>query len=72
MNRNSLFIGAINIGLRYLKSDGWSIAFSSTEPHGMRVKLLTPHRGLTPLTELEIIKNNWKYHEGGNADQREK
>jgi len=51
-------IGAINIGLRYLKSDGRGVTFPSTGPHGVRVKLLTPHRGLTPFTELEIMKNN--------------
>jgi IS605 OrfB family transposase len=48
-------IGAINIGLKYLKSDGRGMAFSSTEPHEVRVKLLIPHRGLTPLTELKIF-----------------
>ncbi len=41
-------IGAINIGLRYLKLDGRGMAFPSTEPHEAWVKLLTPHRGLTP------------------------
>ena len=48
-------IGAINIGLKYLKSDGSPMALGSTEPHEVRVKLLIPHRGLTPLTELKIF-----------------
>ncbi|MEM1610094.1 MAG: hypothetical protein QXQ57_00425 [Sulfolobales archaeon] len=36
-------IGAINIGLRYLSPDGSPMALGSTEPHGVRVKLLIPH-----------------------------
>gem|GEM_PF-805075 len=44
-------VGAINIGLRYLSTDGRGIAFLSTEPHGVRAKLSTPHRGPNPLTE---------------------
>ena len=51
-------IGAINIGLKYLSSDGGWMAFTPTEPHAVRVKLMTPHQGLTPLTELEINKTN--------------
>ncbi|MCD6301253.1 MAG: transposase [Staphylothermus sp.] len=51
-------IGAINIGLKYLSSDGRGVAFPSTEPHEVRVKLMNPHQGLTPLTELEITKTN--------------
>jgi len=47
-------IGAINIGLKYLKSDGRGMAFPSTEPHEVWVKLMIPSRGLTPLTELKI------------------
>jgi transposase len=35
-------IGAINIGLKYLKSDGRSMAFPSTEPHEVWVKLMIP------------------------------
>jgi len=49
-------IGAINIGLKYLPSDGRPVALASTEPHEVRVKLMTPHQGLTPLTELEVMK----------------
>ena len=51
-------IGAINIGLRYLSSDGSPMALGSTEPHEVRVKLMNPHQGLTPLTELKILKTN--------------
>ncbi|MEM4970662.1 MAG: IS200/IS605 family accessory protein TnpB-related protein [Sulfolobales archaeon] len=51
-------IGAINIGLRYLSPDGRGVAFPSTEPHEVWVKLLIPHQGLTPLTELKLTKNN--------------
>ena len=49
-------VGAVNIGLRYLSSDGSPVALGSTEPHEVRVKLVTPHRGLTPLTELKVLK----------------
>jgi len=48
-------IGAINIGLKYLNSNGRCVAFASTEPHGVRLKLVIPHRGLTPLTELKAL-----------------
>ncbi len=51
-------IGAINIGLKYLSSDGRGMAFPSTELHEVWVKLMNPHQGLTPLTELEITKTN--------------
>ncbi len=51
-------IGAINIGLKYLSSDGRGMAFPSTEPHEVRVKLMNPYRGLTPLTELKVLKTN--------------
>ena len=43
-------IGAINIGLKYLSSDGSPMALGSTEPHEVRVKLMNPHQGLTPLS----------------------
>jgi len=46
-------IGAVNIGLKYLNSNGRAVALPSTEPHGVRLKLVIPHRGLTPLTELK-------------------
>jgi IS605 OrfB family transposase len=48
-------IGAINIGLRYLSTDGRGVAFPSTGPHAARVKLVIPSLGLTPLTELKIF-----------------
>ncbi len=49
-------VGAINIGLKYLSPDGRGMAFPSTEPHEVWVKLMNPHRGLTPLTELKVLK----------------
>ncbi|RLF21117.1 MAG: transposase [Thermoprotei archaeon] len=49
-------IGAINIGLKYLSSDGRAMALGSTEPHAVWVKLMSPHQGLTPLTELKVLK----------------
>ena len=51
-------IGAINIGLKYLSSDGSPMALGSTEPHAVWVKLMNPHQGLTPLMELKVLKNN--------------
>ena len=51
-------IGAINIGLKYFSSDGRRMAFSSTGPHEVRVKLMSPHQGPTPLTELKVLKTN--------------
>ncbi len=49
-------IGAINIGLKYLSSDGSPMALGSTESHEVWVKLMNPHQGLTPLTELKVLK----------------
>jgi putative transposase len=48
-------IGAINIGLRYLSSDGNPVASPSTGPHAAWVKLVIPSLGPTPLTELKIF-----------------
>jgi len=48
-------IGAINIGLKYLSSNGRAVALPSKKPHGVRLKLVIPHRGLTPLTELKVL-----------------
>jgi putative transposase len=48
-------IGAINIGLKYLSSDGRSMAFPSTGPHAAWAKLVIPSLGPTPLTELKIF-----------------
>jgi len=39
-------IGAINIGLRYLNSNGSPMALGSTEPHAVWLKLMIPHLGL--------------------------
>jgi len=51
-------VGALNIGLRALASDGRGLASPSTEPHGVWAKLVSPHREPTPLTELKIIRNS--------------
>jgi len=48
-------IGAINIGLKYLSSDGRSMAFPSTGPHAAWAKLVIPSLGPTPLTELKTF-----------------
>lgn len=45
------------MGLKYLSSDGSPMALGSTEPHEVRVKLMNPHQGLTPLTELKLTKS---------------
>jgi IS605 OrfB family transposase len=54
-------MGAINIGLRYLNPDGSPVALGSTGAHGVRVKLVIPHRGPTPLTEIQVFTNTIKY-----------
>jgi len=54
-------IGAINIGLRYLFSDGSPVALGSTGTHVARVKLVIPSLGATPLTEIQIFTNIIKY-----------
>jgi len=50
-------VGALNIGLRALASDGRGMAFPSTEPHAVWAKLVSPHRGLAQTTELKIFKS---------------
>jgi len=50
-------VGALNIGLRALASGGRGMAFPSTEPHAVWVKLVNPHRGLAQATELRIFKS---------------
>jgi len=50
-------VGALNIGLRALASGGRGLAFPSTEPHGVWVKLVSPHRGLAQATEIRIFEN---------------
>jgi transposase, IS605 OrfB family, central region len=54
-------VGAINIGLKYLNSDGSPVALGSTGTHEVWVKLVNPHRGATPLTELQVFTNTIKY-----------
>ena len=46
-------IGAINIGLRYINSNGSPMALGSTEPHAVWLKLMIPHLGLTQTMELK-------------------
>ncbi|MFZ8825105.1 MAG: IS200/IS605 family accessory protein TnpB-related protein, partial [Desulfurococcales archaeon] len=59
IDRNA--IGAINIGLKYLKSDGSPVALGSTGTHAARVKLVIPSLGATPLTEIQIFGNTIKH-----------
>jgi hypothetical protein len=54
-------VGAVNIGLKYLNSDGSLMTLGSTGAHGVWVKLMIPHRGPTPLTGLQIFTNIIKY-----------
>jgi len=51
-------IGAINIGLRYLSSNGRLMALASTEPHAVWLMLMIPHLGLTQTMELKVLRNN--------------
>jgi IS605 OrfB family transposase len=48
-------VGAINIGLEYLSSGGRPVAFGSTGAHEVWVKLVNPHLGPTPLTEIQVF-----------------
>jgi IS605 OrfB family transposase len=54
-------MGAVNIGLKYLNSDGSSVALGSTGAHGVWVMLVNTHRGPTPLTELQIFTDTIKF-----------
>jgi IS605 OrfB family transposase len=54
-------VGAVNIGLRYLNSDGSPVALGSTGVHEVWVKLVNPHRGPTPLTEIQVFANTIRY-----------
>jgi len=54
-------VGAVNIGLRYLRSDGSPVALGSTGTHEVWVKPVNPHRGATPLTGLQVFTNTVKY-----------
>jgi putative transposase len=54
-------VGAINIGLKYLSSDGSPVALGSTGAHEVWVKLMISHLGPTPLTEIRIFTDTIKY-----------
>ncbi|MCC6047891.1 MAG: IS200/IS605 family accessory protein TnpB-related protein [Desulfurococcaceae archaeon] len=54
-------VGAVNIGLKYLNSDGSPVALGPTGAHGVWVILVIPHRGPAPLTGLQIFVNTVKY-----------
>jgi len=54
-------VGAINIGLKYLSSDGSPMALGSTGAHEVWVKLMIPHQGPTPLTEIQVFTDTIKY-----------
>jgi len=45
-------VGSLSIGLRALSSDGRGVAFPSTGPHEVRVKLMNPHQGPTQTTAI--------------------
>jgi IS605 OrfB family transposase len=54
-------VGAINIGLKYLNSDGRPVALASTGTHDVRAMLVIPHGGATPLTVLQVFTDTIKY-----------
>jgi IS605 OrfB family transposase len=54
-------VGVINIGLKYLSSDGSPVALGSTGAHEVWVKLVIPHQGPTPLTEIQVFTDTIKY-----------
>jgi IS605 OrfB family transposase len=54
-------VGAINIGLKYLSSNGSPVALGSTGAHEVWVKLVNPHQGPTPLTEIQVFTDTIKY-----------
>jgi len=54
-------VGAINIGLKHLNSDGRPVALGSTGAHEVQVKLVSLHRSPTPLTELQVFTDTIKY-----------
>jgi hypothetical protein len=47
-------VGAINIGVKYLSLDRSPVALGTTGAHEVRVKLVNPHLGPTPLTEIPL------------------
>ena len=54
-------VGAINIGLRYLYSDGSPVALGSTGAHEVWVKLMNLHQGPTLQTCLKLSTTIYKY-----------
>ena len=49
-------VGAINIGLKYLNSDGSPVALGSTGTHEVWMKLVIPHRGPTPANLFNCLQ----------------
>jgi hypothetical protein len=56
-----MLLGAINIGLKYLSSDGSPMALGSTGAHEVWVKLMIPYQGPTPLTEIRVFTDTINY-----------
>jgi len=54
-------VGAVNIGLKYLNSDGSPVALGSTGAHEVRVKLVIPHQSPTPQICLKLSTAIHKY-----------
>jgi IS605 OrfB family transposase len=54
-------VGALNIGLKYLNTDGSPVALGSTGAHEVRMKLVIPHQGPTPQTYLKLSTAIHKY-----------
>ncbi len=54
-------VGSVNIGLKYLHPDGSPMALGSTGAHEVWVKLVNPHQGATPLTELQVSTDTIKH-----------
>jgi hypothetical protein len=48
-------------GNQYRDSGGSPVALGSTGAHGVRVKLVSSHRGATPLTEMQLFTGTIKY-----------
>ena len=54
-------VGAINIGLKYLNTNGSPMALGSTGAHEVQMKLVIPHRSPTPQTCLKLSTAIHKY-----------
>ena len=54
-------IGAINIGLKHLNTDGSPVALGSTGAHEVWMKLVIPHQSPTPQTCLKLSTAIHKY-----------